>query len=322
VTAAGPRVLVVGAGSIGARHARNLVAEGAEVVVTDPDEARASSVAEACGATSVALDLDRLGGHGTFDGAVVASPTSLHATQAQALLATVPKLLVEKPLGLDGAEAEALADAADRVAVAYNLRFHAPMQRVVELIAEGRAGAVSAIDVWFGSWLPDWRPQVDYRTTYSARAELGGGVLLDVIHELDLLVWLGGEGAYEVLGAAVRRSGHLDLDVEDTVRAIVALPSGAIGTVALDYLARRYRRGVEVTGDEATVRLDWARAVIEVETAAEVRREQVSIPVDVSYERQAAAFVAWLAGGPPLPVDAACGLASLRLADAIRARGR
>ena len=55
--------------------------------------------------------------------------------------------------------------------------------------AAGSVGS-SSVRLWFGSWLPDWRPAVDYRPTYSARAELGGGVLLDAIHELDMLVWL------------------------------------------------------------------------------------------------------------------------------------
>lgn len=315
----GPRVLVVGAGSIGARHTRNLVASGAEVVVTDPDAARATAVAADTGATSVPFDLDRLGPVGALEGAVVASPTSYHHQQAEALLAHVPKLLVEKPLGLAAGSAATLAEHADRVAVAYNLRFHEPLARLAELLTDGAAGRISSIDLWFGSWLPDWRPTVDYRTTYSARADLGGGILLDAIHELDVLVWLAGRGPHQVLGAACDRSGALEVDVEDEVKALVRCADGALATISLDYLARRYRRGVEVTGDRATIRLDWARQVLEVETADGVDAQRADVPLDRAYERQADAFVAWLGGGPALPVDAATGLASLVLADQIRA---
>jgi predicted dehydrogenase len=321
-TAGGPRILVVGAGSIGARHARNLSMAGASVVITDPDADRAAAVGTECGAEVVTLDLDRLGAVGSLDGAVVASPTSHHRDQAEALLAHAGRILVEKPIALDAASARPLLDHTDRVAVAYNLRFHEPIQRVVDLVDGGAAGTVNNIRLWFGSWLPDWRPAVDYRTTYSARAELGGGVLLDAIHELDLLVWLCGTGPHEVLGAAVDRSGLLDIDVEDTVDALVRTARGPLANIRLDYLARRYRRGIEVTGSEATIRIDWAREVIEIETAEELRREEYDVPLARSYELQAEAFVRWTTGGPALPVDAAAGAASVALADAIRATAR
>ena len=70
-----------------------------------------------------------------------------------------------------------------------------------------RVGQLVGASAWFGSWLPDWRPDVDYRETYSAQRSLGGGVLLDAIHELDLLVWLAGGAQLEVIGAVLERSG-------------------------------------------------------------------------------------------------------------------
>lgn len=324
MTASGgrPRILVVGAGSIGARHARNLAAAGAAVVITDPEAARSQAAADGCGATSIPFDLDHLGVAGDLDGAIVASPTSHHRDQAEALLASVPKVLVEKPLALDGPSAAALAAHSDRVAVAYNLRFHQPIRSVVDRVLAGDIGTVTGIRLWFGSWLPDWRPGVDYRTTYSAQADLGGGVLLDAIHELDLLVWLCGTGPHRVVGAAVDRSGQLEIDVEDSVDALIRTAAGPTATVHLDYLARRYRRGMELTGSEATIRLDWARAVIEVETADELHRQPSDVPVSRSYEVQDEAFAAWVAGGPPLPVDATLGAASVALADDIRAASR
>jgi len=320
----GPHVLVLGAGSIGARHARNLAAAGARVSVTDPDADRAATAAAEAGpaARAIAFDLDHLDAAGALDGAVVASPTVHHPDQVDALLAAVPRILVEKPLATDGATAARFAPHADRVAVAYNLRFHAPVARLAEVVAGGSLGEVSAIRLWFGSWLPDWRPGVDHRQTYSAQRALGGGVLLDAIHELDLLVWLCGPGPHRVRGAVVDELGPLGLDVEDTVRALIDLDGGGVAEVALDYLARRYRRGVEVTGSEATARLDWARQVVEVEDAGGVRAEAATTPVAASYERQADAFVGWITGGAPLPVDAATGAASVVLADAIREAAR
>jgi predicted dehydrogenase len=186
----------------------------------------------------------------------------------------------------------------------------------------GSIGGLSSLRLWFGSWLPDWRPGTDYRTGYSARRALGGGVLLDAIHELDLALWAVGDRRLEVLGAFVGRVGPLEIDVEDTVRAILAPPDRSITVeVALDYLARRYRRGIEATGDAATVRLDWARGVVEVEDAGTITVHEATTPVGASYQLQDEAFLAWVRGGPPLPVDGATGAASVALADAIRIAG-
>src|SRR5205807_8193605 len=117
--------------------------------------------------------------------------------------------------------------AGDRLMVGYNLRFHEPAARLAEIVHDGRLGRVHLAHVWFGSWLPDWRPNVDYRTTYSAQRALGGGILLDAIHELDLVVWLFGDDHFTVAGAVVERIGSLEIDVEDTVGALLRHASGA-----------------------------------------------------------------------------------------------
>ncbi len=308
---------MLGAGSIGSRHGRELVAAGADVCIADPDPARAQGVA---GTTPVPFDLGRLDG---YDGIVVASPTTFHEEQIRAVLATDARFLVEKPLGV---RADALGELASlgtgRGMVGYNLRFHEPVQRLVGLVEDGAAGTVRAVRLWFGSWLPDWRPAVDYRQTYSARSDLGGGVLLDAIHELDLLLWLAGDDRFSVVGAVVDRLGPLETDVEDTVKALLRHDDGLVAELSLDYLSRAYRRGIEVIGDRATVRLDWARAVVEVEDGAGVRAEPADIPVAQSYRRQAECFVGFVQGAGEPPVDLELGLASLRLADRIRDAAR
>jgi predicted dehydrogenase len=308
------RILVVGAGSIGARHVRCLTDAGAQVDVMDPDAGRA----EATGGSAVPFDLDRLDG---YAGIVVASPTSFHAEQARAALTTTDAyVLVEKPLALRAGDADELvALGKGRGMVAYNLRFHEPVRRTVELVHAGAAGDVLSYRLWFGSWLPGWRPQVDYRTTYSARADLGGGVLLDAIHELDLLLWLASDDSFDVVGAVVARLGPLDIDVEDTAKALLRHADGRTAEVSLDYLSRAYRRGIEVVGTQATVRLDWSRQVIEVEDGAGVRAEPATTPLAESYEAQARWFLDVVAGGIDPPVDFERGAASLRLADRIRA---
>lgn len=314
---AAPSILVLGAGSIGTRHARHLRAAGAVVSVTDPDPDRAAAVVDA---TPLPFDLGRLG---PFDGVVVASPTTHHLEHATWALGVAGRVLVEKPLASDlsGVD-QLLADTAGRLMVGFNLRLHEPVERLTGLLRSGEAGDLSSVRVWFGSWLPDWRPSVDYRTTYSARADLGGGVLLDAIHELDLLVWIMGDDDFEVVGVVVDRLGSLHLDVEDTVKALLRHRSGVVAEVSLDYLSRRYRRGVEAIGDRATVRLDWNRRSLEIEDADGVRIEAASTPLDESYRRQAQRFVEFIVDGRPPPVEGHDARRSLALAIAIREAGR
>jgi predicted dehydrogenase len=307
------RVLVIGAGSIGVRHATLLATLGANVWVMDPDFERSTRVP---GGKPAAFDLGQL--H-SYEGVVVASPTVYHSEQVAAALRAGTKVLVEKPAATTVAELDSLLpDAKGRLMVGYNLRLHEPLERIVALAHRGVAGKIVAVRAWFGSYLPDWRPDVDYRTTYSARSELAGGVLLDAIHELDMLVWLLGR-EFEVRGAVIDRVGYLDIDVEDTVKALLQHDSGCAVELSLDYLSRRYRRGLEIVGLDATLRLDWARALLEVETAEGTRSEPADVPVSRSYERQAAQFLAWLQGKADPPVDGEESRASVALADAIRA---
>jgi predicted dehydrogenase len=309
-----PRVLVVGAGSAGSRHARLLAARGATVQVMDVDHQRAEAVGD--GVAAVAHDPTFAGDHELI---VLATPTSGHADDLRRALATKARVLIEKPLAATGQQLDGVEDAATgRVMVGYNLRLHPPVERVIELVRAGRAGRTCSVRAWFGSWLPDWRPGTDYRAGYSARADAGGGVLLDAIHELDILVWLLGTDL-AVAGAVVGRVSPLEIDTEDVVAAVVRTPSGVPATIELDYISRRYRRGIEIIGDHASIRLDWARQVIEIEDRDGVVSEDASTPVMTSYERQADRALAWIAGRADPPVDAAEGAVSVRLADAIRA---
>ncbi len=305
------RIIVLGAGSIGMRHARNFAALGATVTVMDPDRERIESLE--CGAIYDEAAL------ADADGIVIASPTSLHAAQARTILATTDAaVMVEKPVGLlDDDLADLESADPSRIMVGFNLRLFGPNQRFAELLDSGRAGDPRAFRFWFGSWLPAWRPGTDYRTCYSARRELGGGVLLDVIHELDLARWMAGPDL-RVVGALVSQVSDLDLDVEDTVRALLVNDDDVPVSIELDYLSRRYRRGIEVVGSEATLRLDWDQKRITIENGDGVTHEPFCSTVDESYENEASRFLALIENGTAPPVGIADGVAVNRLAQRIR----
>jgi predicted dehydrogenase len=244
------KVAVLGQGSIGRRHASILRDLGCEVTTFDP--AAASDVAS----EEAALD--------GADAAVIASPSSLHERQTLAAIATGTPVLVEKPLASDVAGADRILSAASQhdavVDVAMNLRHHPGVLGVRRSLND--IGRVVRASAWCGSWLPGWRPGTDYRDSYSARRALGGGVLLDAIHEIDYVLWL--------LGPARRSAGiiahvsSLELDVEDVAHVHIEHESDALSVIELDYLDRDYHRGCRVVGELGTIDWDWTRGTVRV----------------------------------------------------------
>jgi predicted dehydrogenase len=256
-------VVVIGCGSIGQRHLRNLADVGIErLVAVDPDPERRAAAAAVPGAETVA-SLDeawqlepRL--------AVVATPTARHLPDALAAAQHGCHLLVEKPLAdsLDGLDALLEAASGSVTLVGCNLRFHPGPANVAALIAEGTLGTVLSARFVTGSYLPAWRPGTDYRLSYSASRAEGGGAVLDCIHELDLACWMLGPAA--VAAAVTRPAESLGLDVEGLAEILLRHESGAVSSVHLNFVQRDYHRLCEVVGTKASAYWDASRGTVEL----------------------------------------------------------
>lgn len=244
------RVLVVGCGSIGRRHAVN-ASRFAQVSVTDIDAAKAAAIAAEIGG-SAWQSLEQ-GLAERPDAVVVAVPHRHHLPVARAALAATNQLLIEKPLAasLDGI-AEFLREAEQagrRVRVVCNMRFHpaiSALRRALPLVGQPRFAQAQ-----YGNYLPDMRPGADYRTLYCASLEAGGGVILDAIHEIDYLAWL--FGAVERVTAEAAKLSDLDIDVEDYASIVLTHAGGVRSEIHLDYLQRTKRRGCVIAGSEGTL---------------------------------------------------------------------
>lgn len=306
------RAAVLGQGSIGRRHARNLLDLGHEVVAWDPlaptlEEAERASSAEAALAGA--------------EIAVVSSPSSEHASQALLALEHGCHTLVEKPLALTATDAEplvALATARGLVlGVAMNLRFHPGVLAVREAVTSGTIGRPLVARAWFGSWLPGWRPGVDYRESYSARHDLGGGVLLDAIHEIDYLTWV--LGPIREVSASLATVSELEIDVEDVAQLQLGFASGAQGILALDYLDRSYDRGCRIVGTEGTVLWSWTdQQVVVFAKDGATSETGVESDVTATYVAEVAAFVATVRHGSPANTAGEDALHALAVVDAAR----
>jgi Predicted dehydrogenases and related proteins len=243
------RFLVIGCGSIGKRHIRNLIALNAgEILAFDVQADRRSEVECQFGVEAVD-NLEDAWERGP-DVALITAPTSMHVPLALQAAEQGCHLFIEKPLSdrLEGVD-RLLNVVRERdliTLVGCNMRFHPGLVKVKKLLEEGAIGQVVAARVAVGQYLPDWHPWEDYRKTYSARRDLGGGVILDAIHEIDYIRWMLGE--VEAVACFAGKLSRLEIETEDTAAILLRFASGSIGEVHLDYVQRAYNRTCHIIG--------------------------------------------------------------------------
>ncbi len=251
--------LVVGCGSIGRRHAKNLKSLGLQrLAFCDTD-------VEALQQCRKDVEGELFSNYGealaTFkpDLVLVCTPPVYHVEEALLALRVRAHVFIEKPLSHESSGVEILIAEARRhdrsVQIGYNLRFHPGLQILKELIDSGKIGRVLWLNVEAGQYLPDWRPWQNYRESYSARKELGGGIILDGSHELDYICWLLGRPT-EVSCRAEHLSG-LEVDVEDTAWIYLTFPERRRAELHLDFVQRTYTRTCKVVAESGTALWDF-----------------------------------------------------------------
>lgn len=264
------RFLVIGAGSIGRRHARNLLELGEQdVIVHDPVGERRAQIERELGLETVA-ELPAAWSHDPSV-ALITAPTSIHVPLAGEAVAHGCHCFVEKPLGdsLDGvADVVRAAEERDLVSlVGCNMRFHPGVRALKTLVEEGTLGTILSARFEVGQYLPDWRPAIDYRTSYSAQRALGGGIILDAIHELDYARWLLGE--VSDVACFADHVSSLEIDTEDVASILLRFESGAIAETHLDYVQRSYSRGTKLIGELGTAQWDYGKSELDLFTVAD-----------------------------------------------------
>tara|TARA_R110000851_G_scaffold135045_1_gene270426 strand:- start:14033 stop:15028 length:996 start_codon:yes stop_codon:yes gene_type:complete len=314
------QALVIGSGSIAKRHIRNLreLYPDAEVVCVSASGRHI--VASDVGATSAA-DTIEAAVLNKPDIAVVASPANFHLAHAETILKASIPVLIEKPLCVEYSDLWRFP--VDRmkgkVAVGYNLRFMPAAEVVKDLVDSGSLGRISTVFCEVGQYLPDWRPDADYRKGVSAQKKLGGGALLELSHELDYLNWI--FGSFSEVSAVMGSSGLLDIDVEDTVDAMLTGQGGTIFHLHLDFLQRCASRSFKAVGENGT--LTWNLLSNEVTfhksgATMEVLLSDSGYDRNEMYVEQLRAFVAYAEGGSEFSSTLESSIEVMRLVDAIR----
>jgi len=311
-------VLFTGLGSIGRRHLRLLRRRSEDFEVhayrTTPPEERDDPDVTVHRSLTDALAADP-------DVAFVTNPTALHVETALECARAGCHLFVEKPLShsMDGVD-ELLRASEDRDLVTYVgcvLRFHPVLRRVDELLNAGRLGPVYSFRAYSGSYLPDWRPDRDYRDSYSADPKLGGGVVLDLIHELDYAYWLFGDVAQ--CHGWVGNVSDLKIDTEDVAELALEMRSGAVGSVHLDYYRPTPKRTLEVTGRDGVLKADLRAGTLDVHTNGTTHTETFEFERDDLFAAQLDYFLSHVEAGTDCGNDLREAKEVLRIA--LEARG-
>ena len=251
------RVLVTGRGSIAQRHVRHLRELRPGVTLAVLSDGRPSDL---LGPLEWLPDWAAAKAWAP-QAVVIASVSARHADDLLACLGAGWPCLAEKPLVTTAAALAAVRAACIRhaplapVVVGCNLRYMPSLQRVQEVLRRGVLGRIVRAQFEVGQNLAQWRPGRELGTSYSACAEQGGGVLLDLVHEVDLARWMLGplEVAAAVAGQFSQPLAEAGLKANDVHVALLKQAGGAPVTISLDYVSQKLVRRHVFTGESGTL---------------------------------------------------------------------
>lgn len=289
------KALFVGLGSIGQRHLRNLLRLVPDVEVSAVRRTRSvpllsdtnqivhgKSVTECYGLIEYE-SLDMALEHAP-DLVFVTNPSNLHCETAARALDGSAYIFLEKPLSIDLASSYALlakeqAKGQKKIAVGYQFRFHPALLLVKSLLQDHRIGRIVGARMVNGEYMPGWHPYEDYRKSYAARRELGGGALMTQCHDFDCAIWLFGEPQH--IFAVGGQLSSLEVDVEDSVQILMSCQHDGMPvpvSVSLDYLQWPAQRGFSIVGEEGCIDCDLIKAEVILSNRSTEKIERYEFP--------------------------------------------
>lgn len=314
------RLALVGLGSIGRRHLRLLKQLRPDIEVILIRSGLGSRwPEEALALRSVHTIEDALSHN--IDAAIISSPASFHVSQAIELLEAGVPLLIEKPLSNNLDQTMQLKTLVKNtglsVLVGYVLRYSLALRQLHEMLVGNAIGRVVGVNIDCGSYLPDWRPGQDYQATASARSELGGGVLLELSHELDYANWF--FGPFKSVEASVINSGALDIQVEDTADLELISENGVNVIVHLDFVRRQPIRQCVILGSEGNLTWNGSDNNVTLDrVSGETKSWSFSGERNDMFRAQLKHFLNCIENGELPKVNLADGIAALEITEAAK----
>jgi len=272
------KFLIAGFGSIGRRHMRNLMALGEHDILLYRSHHSTLPTSE-IEDIPVETDLQTALAHKP-DAVIISNPTALHLDVAIPAAQAGCHLFIEKPLSHDLQRVEMLQSALQHgggnLLMGFQFRYHPTLQKAAQWIQAGAIGRLVSVRAEWGEYLPDWHPWEDYRQSYAARADLGGGVVRTLCHPLDYFRWLFGE--VSSLFAFTRPLPELDLELDGVAEIGLSFAGGVTASLHLDYIRRPARHTLEVTGSQGVLAWDNASGALTCQQVGRNKTDTVLPP--------------------------------------------
>jgi predicted dehydrogenase len=187
------------------------------------------------------------------DFVIISNPTQYHRNSILKALSLKVPIMVEKPVmhnisDEDNQIREYLKGNSLQTYVACNLRFLDVLIFLKRHIVRN-SDRVNEVNIYCGSYFPDWRPNRNYKDVYSAKNQEGGGIHLELIHELDYACWLFGLPKLKSWTTASKSS--IDIESYDYAHYVLEYPD-FIATVTLNFYRRDAKRGLEIVFEDKT----------------------------------------------------------------------
>lgn len=219
----------------------------------------------------------------------ITNPTFLHVeTALRCLKEGIKYIFIEKPLSNSLKDLEVLLKETEKaralVYVGYNLR-HNPILKRLKQLFEERKNEVFFVRTHCASYLPNWRPEQDYRMVSSSKKDEGGGVILDISHEFDYNEWIFGK-IKSIEGIYGKISG-LEIDSEDFCDVTLKFENKKlIGKIYLDYFSHKTERWIKIISNSEEIIADLVRKEIRIISESGVQKESFNFDRDYTYEHQ------------------------------------
>lgn len=258
------KALFIGLGSIGIRHLKNLKRiQDAEIIAYNSGcKHKSSDIRDMFNVLSFESMAEAIGSKPDF--AIISNPTNLHVKTAFQLADSGIPFLIEKPVSDSQAKLDRLSQLVKEkklpVMVGFQLRCHPGYKQLRKIVQAGEIGRPLSLQGYVGQYLPTWHPHEDYRANYSAKKDQGGGVILDLCHELDI--------ATSILGPAISLNcyqGHcsdLEIETEDIAEITMAHEKNVFSHIHLNYLEPGYKWVTSVLGTRGKVTWDYGNRVV------------------------------------------------------------
>lgn len=250
---------IIGCGSIGKRHIKNLLSLNHKVAAWNRGEKRRKEVKKLFDIQTFSKQ-EELYNKFKPDVVFICTPNIDHTKDALLAAKNKCSIFIEKPLASNLKDLSKLKkiiiNSKINTHIACNMRFDFGPKKIKELLNSKTLGKILWSNFFVGTYLPKWHPNEDYKKMYSSLTSLGGGVILDCIHEIDLLLWY--FNAPTKYYSIMKNTKTLNIQTEDIADFIFHFKSGLIASMHMDYLYYPPKRSIKILGQKGWAEWDIA----------------------------------------------------------------